>query len=45
MEKNTGGVSFGIRFIDSGSGSEDYSTAESQRLIGIYDGNWSLEED
>lgn len=45
MEKNTGGVSFGIRFIDSGNDSEDYSTAESQRLIGIYDGNWSLEED
>ena len=45
MEKSTGGVSFDIRFIDSGSGSEDYSTAESQRLIGIYDGNWSLEED
>ncbi len=45
MEKNTGGVSFGIRFIDSGSSSEDYSAVESQRLIGIYDGDWSLEED
>ncbi len=45
MEKHAGGVSFGIRFIDSGNDSEDYSTVESQRLIGIYDGNWSLEED
>jgi len=45
MEKNTGGVSFGIRFIDSGNDSEDYSTAESQRLVGVYDSNWSLEED
>ena len=45
MEKNTGGVSFGIRFIDSGNGSEDYSAVESQSLIGIYDGDWSLEED
>ena len=45
MEKNTGGVSFGIRFIDSGNGSEDYSAVESQRLIGIYDGNWRLGKD
>lgn len=45
MEKSTGGVSFGIRFIDSGNGSGNYSSAESRRLIGIYDGNWSLEED
>lgn len=45
MEKSTGGVSFDIRFIDSGDGSEKYSSAESRRLIGIYDGNWSLEED
>ena len=45
MEKSTGGVSFGIRFIDSGDGSENYSSVESRRLIGIYDGNWSLEED
>ena len=45
MEKSTGGVSFDIRFIDSGNGSENYSSVESRRLIGIYDGNWSLEED
>lgn len=45
MEKSTGGVSFDIRFIDSGDGSENYSSVESRRLIGIYDGNWSLEED
>lgn len=45
MEKSTGGVSFDIRFIDSGNGSEDYSSVESRRLIGIYDGDWSLEED
>ena len=45
MEKSTGGVSFDIRFIDSGDGSEKYSSVESRRLIGIYDGDWSLEED
>ena len=45
MEKSTGGVSFDIRFIDSGDGSENYSFVESRRLIGIYDGDWSLEED
>ena len=45
MEKSTGGVSFGIRFIDSGNGSGNYSSAESRRLIGIYDGDWYLEED
>ena len=45
MEKSTGGVSFNIRFIDSGNGSENYSSVESRRLIGIYDGDWSLEED
>ena len=45
MEKSTGGVSFGIRFIDSGDGSEKYSSVESRRLIGIYDGDWSLEKD
>lgn len=45
MEKNTGGVSLDIRFIDSGNGSENYSSVESRRLIGIYDGDWSLEED
>ena len=45
MEKSTGGVSFDIRFIDSGDGSENYSSVESRRLIGIYDGDWSLEED
>ena len=45
MEKNTGGVSFGIRFIDSGNDSEDYSTVESRRLVGVYYGNWFLEED
>ena len=45
MEKSTGGVSFGIRFIDSGNGSGNYSSAESRRLIGIYDGNWCLGKD
>lgn len=45
MEKSTGGVSFDIRFIDSGDGSENYSSVESRRLIGIYDDDWSLEED
>ena len=45
MEKSTGGVSFGIRFIDSSNGSENYSSAESRRLIGVYNGDWSLEED
>ena len=45
MEKSTGGVSFDIRFIDSGNGSENYSSVESRRLIGVYDGNWSLGED
>ena len=45
MEKSTGGVSLDIRFIDSGNSSENYSSAESRRLIGIYDGDWSLEED
>ena len=45
MEKSTGGVSFDIRFIDSGDSSENYSSVESRRLIGIYDGDWSLEED
>ena len=45
MEKSTGGVSFDIRFIDSGDGSEKYSSVKSRRLIGIYDGDWSLEED
>ena len=45
MEKSTGGVSFDIRFIDSGNGSENYSSAESRRLIGIYDGNWRLGKD
>ena len=45
MEKNTGGVSLDIRFIDSSNGSENYSSVESRRLIGIYDGDWSLEED
>ena len=45
MEKSTVGVSFGIRFIDSGNGSGNYSSAESRRLIGIYDGNWRLGKD
>ena len=45
MEKSTGGVSLDIRFIDSSNSSENYSSAESRRLIGIYDGDWSLEED
>lgn len=45
MEKSTGGVSFDIRFIDSGNGSEKYSSVESRRLIGIYDGDWRLGKD
>ena len=45
MEKSTGGVSLDIRFIDSSNGSENCSSVESRRLIGIYDGDWSLEED
>ena len=45
MEKHAGGVSFDIRFIDSGNDSENYFSVESRRLIGIYDGDWSLEED
>ena len=45
MEKSTGGVSFDIRFIDSSNGSENCSSVESRRLIGVYDGDWSLEED
>ena len=45
MEKHAGGVSFDIRFIDSSNDSENYSSVESRRLIGIYDGDWSLEED
>ena len=45
MEKSTGGVSFGVRFIDSGNGSENYSSVESRRLIGIYNGDWRLGED
>lgn len=45
MEKSTGGVSFDIRFIDSSNGSGNYSSVESRRLIGIYDGDWYLEED
>ena len=45
MEKSTGGVSFDIRFIDSSNSSENYSSVESRRLIGIYDDDWSLEED
>ena len=45
MEKSTGGVSLDIRFIDSSNSSENYSSVESRRLIGIYDGDWSLKED
>ena len=45
MEKSTGGVSLDIRFIDSSNGSENCSSVESRRLIGIYDGDWSLGED
>lgn len=45
MEKHAGGVSFDIRFIDSSNDSENYFSVESRRLIGIYDGDWSLEED
>ena len=45
MEKSTGGVSFGIRFIDSGNGSENCYSVKSRRLVGIYGGDWSLKED
>lgn len=45
MEKSTGGVSFDIRFIDSGNGSENCSSVESRRFIGVYGGDWSLKED
>ena len=45
MEKSTGGVSFDISFINSGSDAENYSSVESRRLIGIYNGDWRLGED
>ena len=45
MEKSTGGVSFDIRFIDSGNGSENCYSVKSRRLVGIYGGDWSLKED
>ena len=45
MEKSTGGVSLDIRFIDSGNGSENCYSVKSRRLVGIYDGDWSLKED
>lgn len=45
MESLKGGVSLDIRFIDSSNGSENCSSVESRRLIGIYNGDWSLEED
>ena len=45
MEKSTGGVSFGIRFIDSGNGSENCYSVKSRRLIGVYNGDWSLKKD
>ena len=45
MEKSTGGVSLDIRFIDSGNGSENCYSVKSRRLIGVYNGDWSLKKD
>lgn len=45
MEKSTGGISLDIRFIDSSNGSENCSSVKSRRLIGVYNGDWSLKED
>ena len=44
MESLKGGVSFKVNFIDSGDNKGNYSV-ESRRLIGIYDGDWSLGDD
>lgn len=41
MESLKGGVSFKVNFIDSGDNKGNYSVG-SQRLIGIYNGDWSL---
>ena len=41
MESLKGGVSFKVNFIDSGENKGNYSVG-SQRLIGIYNGDWSL---
>ena len=43
MESLKGGVSFKVNFINSGDNPGN-SSVESQRLIGIYDSNWSLGE-
>ena len=44
MESLKGGVSFKVNFINSGDNPGN-SSGESQRLIGIYDGDWSLGDD
>lgn len=44
MESLKGGVSFKVNFIDSGDNPGN-SSGESQRLIGIYNGDWSLGRD
>ena len=41
MESLKGGVYFKVNFINSGDNPGNYS-GESQRLIGIYNGDWSL---
>ena len=41
MESLKGGVSFKVNFINSGDNPGN-SSGESQRLIGIYNGDWSL---
>lgn len=44
MESLKGGVSFKVDFIDSGDNTGNYSV-KSQRLTGVYNGDWSLGED
>lgn len=44
MESLKGGVSFKVNFIDSGD-NKGNSSVESWRLIGVYDGDWSLGDD
>lgn len=44
MESLKGGVSFKVNFINSGDNPGN-SSGESQRLIGVYDGDWSLGDD
>ena len=44
MEILKGGVSFKVNFIDSGDNKGNYSVG-SWRLIGVYDGDWSLGDD